>query len=1183
MLRRSAAVLTVLALSLPALALAPSVASATTTRSVAGQLAGAADADDVLAHYDFENLAAAPVAGDVVADVSGSGNDAVLRGAGATSADGGLALPGGASSSGAAYVELPAGLVDGQSTLTVSVWLRNETAAGNHAAMFFGTRESTPHQYWLLNAKNPAGRLKSVITGTLSTTAPWGTEVGLSPTNAGQGVPGPTTGDGWMLVTTVIQPGSITTYLDGAAAGAVPITRTVADLGTDLVGYVGRSSYADPYWRGQVRDLTVSTSAPTADQVARDYLEGVDDEATVRAALEADAAEIDLGASPVTADLRLPTTGSRGSTVTWQSSDPQHVTAEGVVDRPADDDVEVVLTATVTAAGISVERSITVTVAADSPSRSLELVADRFDLGTTHLSGDVVLRTEVDGTDVTWSSSDAAVVAPDGTVTRGASAQQVTLTATFALDGLTTERLYEVTVLATDVGRVGAYTVTGGTTRTDVLHLATLDPADTGLAGAAYSPLLSGRGVLYPTLGSARIGAPSLFRTPAGGFGLLATQATASAQVLVYDSADLVTYTGERLVTLPVVPASVDVVHDNGIGAYRLTVVGTDGVTYETHSRDLTTFTSPVVVADAAPSAVAASSAVAGQDAAFPAAAAQTTSIAVTASELDRVTSKLGRVVATGVGPFADVHVEVAPDGAEDASGLTAPDAAAGAGLELPAAASITYSSGYDAAAPVLWDADDLAAVDTTTPGTYTVGGTVTPTVYADPLVERRADPDVTLGDDGWYYFTASYPMTRPDDPTGYDRVVLRRAQTIAGLADAPEVTIWHEAQDPTLNRYIWAPELEKIGDRWYVLFTAARGGGVWDIRPVMLEFTGDSFAGEATLDPASWTSLGQVQAVPGDTEAFTHFSLDMTHLETGGKHYLIWAEKPGASDLRIAQIDPADPSRLVTRSVLLSTPTYAWESNDGQSINEGPAVIEHDGRIILAYSAATVDDRYSVGMLTMPVGADPLDPASWTKNPYPLLTTDDVPGQVGPGHNSFTVDELGNPVIVFHSRTVGDSSNPGESTDAGLFDPRRHTRAATVHWDVDGLPVLAMTPEEELPAGLERVEVRVVVSETDGPGPVDPGPVDPGPVDPGPVDPGPVVPVPGDPTPTPAPGGAGGSGTPGPQPGAGASSGSDRRSAGGLASTGTSLVVLLAGMAALGLGATVTGLRRAGRRPSSD
>lgn len=229
------------------------------------------------------------------------------------------------------------------------------------------------------------------------------------------------------------------------------------------------------------------------------------------------------------------------------------------------------------------------------------------------------------------------------------------------------------------------------------------------------------------------------------------------------------------------------------------------------------------------------------------------------------------------------------------------------------------------------------------------------------------------------------------------------------------------------------------------MLFTAARGGGVWDIRPVMLEFTGDSFAGEATLDPASWTSLGQVQAVPGDTEAFTHFSLDMTHLETGGKHYLVWAEKPGASDLRIAQIDPADPSRLVTRSVLLSTPTYAWESNDGQSINEGPAVIEHDGRIILAYSAATVDDRYSVGMLTMPVGADPMDPASWTKNPYPLLTTDDVPGQVGPGHNSFTVDEPRQPR---HRLPLPDR---GRQLQPRRVDRRGALRPASSHPGGDG------------------------------------------------------------------------------------------------------------------------------------
>ena len=87
------------------------------------------------------------------------------------------------------------------------------------------------------------------------------------------------------------------------------------------------------------------------------------------------------------------------------------------------------------------------------------------------------------------------------------------------------------------------------------------------------------------------------------------------------------------------------------------------------------------------------------------------------------------------------------------------------------------------------------------------------------------------------------------------------------------------------------------------------------------------------------------------------------------------------------------------------------------------------------------------------------------------------MPGQVGPGHNSFTVDELGNPVIVYHSRTVGDTSLPGEATDAGLFDPRRHTRAATVHWDVDGVPVLNQTPQEQLSDAQSQVQLRVVVA----------------------------------------------------------------------------------------------------------
>ena len=46
---------------------------------------------------------------------------------------------------------------------------------------------------------------------------------------------------------------------------------------------------------------------------------------------------------------------------------------------------------------------------------------------------------------------------------------------------------------------------------------------------------------------------------------------------------------------------------------------------------------------------------------------------------------------------------------------------------------------------------------------------------YQNPFIEERADPYITLGPDGFYYFTASYPMKSADDKDGYDRVILRQ------------------------------------------------------------------------------------------------------------------------------------------------------------------------------------------------------------------------------------------------------------------------------------------------------------------------------------------------------------------------------------------------------------------------
>ena len=83
-----------------------------------------------------------------------------------------------------------------------------------YAAMFFGNGKNSsgyPSQYWLLNPSK-GGKMKSVITNSLSAGSPWSTEYGITPTNSANGISGPTTDSNWAMYTTVITEDSITGY-----------------------------------------------------------------------------------------------------------------------------------------------------------------------------------------------------------------------------------------------------------------------------------------------------------------------------------------------------------------------------------------------------------------------------------------------------------------------------------------------------------------------------------------------------------------------------------------------------------------------------------------------------------------------------------------------------------------------------------------------------------------------------------------------------------------------------------------------------------------------------------------------------------------------------------------------------------------------------------------------------------
>ena len=84
---------------------------------------------------------------------------------------------------------------------------------------------------------------------------------------------------------------------------------------------------------------------------------------------------------------------------------------------------------------------------------------------------------------------------------------------------------------------------------------------------------------------------------------------------------------------------------------------------------------------------------------------------------------------------------------------------------------------------------------------------------YPNPFIPERADPYVAKGPDGFYYFTASYPAFYNVD-SGYDRIILRRSETVKGLATAQEHTIWKAHNKGVMSKHIWAPEIHYIGGK---------------------------------------------------------------------------------------------------------------------------------------------------------------------------------------------------------------------------------------------------------------------------------------------------------------------------------------------------------------------------------
>lgn len=531
----------------------------------------AAEGPAPLIHYSFDSAA-----GATVSDLSGNGYDGVIKQSGASVANGQLTLPGGARAT-AGYLEIPtAGLV-GKQQVTVSTWLAGRSGAANTAAAFIGapvaSGASYSSAYWLLNPTNPSGYVKSALTNAVSATAPWGTEVGAGATNAAtSGVKTPT---GLSLYTTVIDgvAGTMTTYVNGAQISSVSISRNVSSFGSNLLSYLGRSTYNDANWAGDVDDYAVYASALSSADVQSLYTGQALDRAVAGVTVPGSA----------TATFTLPTSSS-GVAVSW-ASDSAAIQISGgtaAVTRPAPGSADAVatLTATFTVGGAVTTRTYSVAVSAEL---SDQAKADA-DLASVSIAGadDVrtalsVATTGANGSTLNWSVVSGAAVAQiaEGvkagsatvSITRPAGADAAAVlevTATAGAATATKQIALTVTQAPTASDEKEAYVwafFTGEGAGAERVSLA----ASKGNDALRWNTLNDGEPIFTSTQGTTGLRDPFIIRSHEGDkFYMLATdlkvdglaggfttaQISGSRAIEVWESTDLVNWSSQRHVAV---------------------------------------------------------------------------------------------------------------------------------------------------------------------------------------------------------------------------------------------------------------------------------------------------------------------------------------------------------------------------------------------------------------------------------------------------------------------------------------------------------------------------------------------------------------------------------------------------------------------------------------------------------